>query len=168
MKAISVSVFVIITLSLLNTFNALSQVESGVIFNKAQTESAMLDEEFSYYLSNTKAALANSNHEGNYLILNQNGDGHKAVINQKGKGNNSYLEQKGSGHTYELSMTGHHNTSIGIQKGANNVMIDKVSGNNVEHIITQQGSGHVFIEEGKSGIPLSIHQKGKDMKIILR
>ena len=95
----------------------------------------------------------------------QTGKDNASQILVIGNGNNTELFQKGNRNSYKLEMSGNRNTTKALQIGSENYLEDIILSNNSFRETIQIGYGNTIYNEGIQSIPMTIQQKGVNMKV---
>jgi len=97
--------------------------------------------------------------------ITQTGNNNSSQIIVIGNNNNTDLLQKGNKNIYNLELTGNRNTTKAWQLGSENYLEDIILSNNSFRETIQIGYGNAIYNEGIQSIPMSIQQKGVNMKV---
>ena len=94
------------------------------------------------------------------------GTGNYINLKMTGKGNQAYATQKeGTGNFLDLEIHGKENVGQYLQEGNNNILVDKIAGNNIRREVYQDGNDLGLFNQGMQSTPMIINQRGSGMKI---
>jgi hypothetical protein len=93
----------------------------------------------------------------NYIQLQMNGSNNKVDATQR-QGNGNYMS---------LEVDGNANKGDYLQQGSNNIIYDRIDGNNISRVIEQKGNGLGIYNQGMQTIPMKIRQTGQGTKLLI-
>ena len=97
--------------------------------------------------------------------ITQKGNNNSSQIFVIGNNNDTELFQQGNKNLYKLEMSGNKNTTKAWQIGNENYLEEIILSNNNFRKTIQVGYGNAIFNEGIQSIPMSIQQKGVNMKV---
>ncbi len=112
----------------------------------------------------------------NLATIVQHGSGHRATIIQRGISNVAVSTQHGSGNELSATQLGNdnligirlvgHDNSLNVrQNGNDNAYLLSFAGDDLDHSVTQVGSGLRLVQLGTGSLPFSVEQQGTGMTV---
>lgn len=113
-----------------------------------------------FYLQKNSKTTNKSN-----VQITQTGNNNSSQVFVIGNSNNTELFQQGNKNIYKLEMTGNRNTTKASQIGSENYLEDIILSNDNFRETIQIGYGNAIHNEGIQNIPMTIQQRGVNMKV---
>lgn len=110
-----------------------------------------------------------NNLNGSFTIVHQAGSYHLALLQQAFTGGYVKLQQSGETNQYRGTISGTQIEISILQQGGFNTIDQQVTGDRLQYTLIQEGSNNTIQHQAEpSGIPMQIHQRGSDMRLIIR
>ena len=116
----------------------------------------------------TNGVVLNQSGLDNAIVAEQTGLDNRAALSQIGSGNRTTILQDGSDNLFTAAVFGSDNRVTTNQIGDSNTYGLVMIGRNLEHTVTQRGSGNTATQFVASGVsPVDIEQRGNGLQVVV-